>query len=323
MIDVSVSCAAPADDSLQMLPPPNYNFSFHEDEGMEPEDMSCISLGCHCGTASCLNHLKLRTAAYPFDWNRTTLEGVIHFLRTGFADFLTLTCAVLSHANTGGKVFSGMHHSVWHEDLYTEDGMLKYHRRIKRFFGMTAPVLLFIRVVNIATEIVLAETLLELLDGLFAHSKVFLLLIVDCQQVAQSFFIGGTEGRLLVYAITTKFVKTLADMQHALIYEEAILFGSRWARSPERKRALELCMATEKSCEDLMAELQPFFGGPPQQVPFTPFYLGSDPRRTALPLEQQCMAKSLDDIEGEAAAVAPHCCTTGPQPLPINETCVH
>ena len=40
-----------------------------QDEGMEPEDMSCISLGCHCGTASCLNHLKLRTAAYPFDWS--------------------------------------------------------------------------------------------------------------------------------------------------------------------------------------------------------------------------------------------------------------
>ena len=61
--------------------------------------------------------------------NRTTLEGVIHFLRTGFADFLTLTCAVLSHANTGGKVFSGMHHSVpwpdegrFHSLSYSEYG---------------------------------------------------------------------------------------------------------------------------------------------------------------------------------------------------------
>jgi hypothetical protein len=45
-----------------------------------------ISLGGWCGPALILGKLGLRTEAYPFDFSRVTMDGVIHFLQYGFED---------------------------------------------------------------------------------------------------------------------------------------------------------------------------------------------------------------------------------------------
>lgn len=45
-----------------------------------------VSLGGWCGPALCLGKLGLRDVAFPFDFSRVTLDGVVHFLRNGFSE---------------------------------------------------------------------------------------------------------------------------------------------------------------------------------------------------------------------------------------------
>lgn len=200
--------------------PPDYDWEADPDN--PTLDVSCVSLGCWCAVAACLSHLKLRDAAYPFDWNRTTMQGVIHFLQTGFADFLRfwLVKPFPGSIASGEKAFCGAHHSVWHEDLSTLEGVTKYHRRISRFFGNRAQRLLFIRIVNTTTEVLDGKLLLTVLQGLFPKSDVFLLLIVDCQPLACAMVVAGTGGRLLAHCVAQW-------PQDVLVYQEAILFAYR------------------------------------------------------------------------------------------------
>jgi len=244
-----------------VVPPPDYDWEM-DDTGQVP--VSCVSLGCSCAVAACLSYLKLREAAYPFDWNRTTIEGVIHFLRTGFADFLQFfwVQAFPGGKATGGTSYHGAHHSVWHEDMYTGDGAAKYHRRIKRFFQNTAARVLFIRILNTHAEVANAKQLLEVLQALFSRSEVFLLLIAVCQPAVKSFIVEGTGGHLLVHSIEVW-------PHDVLVYKDAILFGHRHASAVDGA-PVDPSVRFVRSCEDMFAMLMPFFGGAPQQVPFCP-----------------------------------------------------
>eukprot|EP00428_Durinskia_dybowskii_P003939 CAMPEP_0170286936 /NCGR_PEP_ID=MMETSP0116_2-20130129/43521_1 /TAXON_ID=400756 /ORGANISM="Durinskia baltica, Strain CSIRO CS-38" /LENGTH=231 /DNA_ID=CAMNT_0010538345 /DNA_START=85 /DNA_END=776 /DNA_ORIENTATION=- len=163
--------------------------------------VSCVSLGSYCAVASALNLLKLRAAAYPFDWNRTSLEGVIHFLENRFADFLQFLSVkdFEGGKDTGGKAYCGAYHSIWHENLATEDGTEKYRRRIDRFYENAAPRILFIRCMNSSSELSSAYSLLSVLQKLFNGSQVYVLLIAACQPAWQSFAVDGTGGRLLIH----------------------------------------------------------------------------------------------------------------------------
>mmetsp|Transcript_84840 Transcript_84840/g.235256 ORF Transcript_84840/g.235256 Transcript_84840/m.235256 type:complete len:417 (+) Transcript_84840:168-1418(+) len=257
-----LTCAGgSAPQALGVVPPPDYDWEM--DRGSQ-HSVSCVSLGCSCAVAACLSYLKLRDAAYPFDWNRTTIEGVIHFLRTGFADFLQFAWvqAFPGGKATGGNSYHGAHHSIWHEDMGTADGPSKYQRRIRRFFHNTASRLLFIRILNSSTELANARHLLQILQVLFSRSEVYLLLIVVCQLAVRSFVVDGTRGRLLVHWI----VQWPHDV---LVYKDAILFGHRQASAAEGHLP-DPSVRIARSCEDMLSLLIPFFGGPPQQVPFCP-----------------------------------------------------
>ncbi|KEG11014.1 hypothetical protein DQ04_03061090 [Trypanosoma grayi] len=45
-----------------------------------------VSMGGWCGPALLLGKVGLRTEAYPFDFSRCTLDGILHFIRSGFSD---------------------------------------------------------------------------------------------------------------------------------------------------------------------------------------------------------------------------------------------
>mmetsp|Transcript_20202 Transcript_20202/g.57795 ORF Transcript_20202/g.57795 Transcript_20202/m.57795 type:complete len:424 (+) Transcript_20202:86-1357(+) len=236
--------------------------------------VSCVSLGSYCAVAAALNHLKLRTAAYPFDWNRTTLEGVIHFLENRFSDFLSFLSVkdFPGGKHTGGKAYCGVHHSVWHEDLATEEGNEKYRRRISRFYENVAPRILFIRCMNASSELGNAHTLLAVLQRLFAGSQVYVLLIAVCQQTTQSFLMEGTAGRLLVHCTPQWSVDgTLYTGPIRAAYTHAAASSQMLGLDvPEPRAADGRPFFAPKSFADVMQAVHPYFGGMPQQVPFSP-----------------------------------------------------
>ena len=48
-----------------------------------------ISLGCYCAPSYALQLMGLRKNSYPFDWTRSSLEGVLHCIDMKFEDFMT------------------------------------------------------------------------------------------------------------------------------------------------------------------------------------------------------------------------------------------
>ena len=51
------------------------------------ESCEFVSLGCFCAVAHALQALGLKKATYPFDWNRSPVEGVIQCLQRDFEGF--------------------------------------------------------------------------------------------------------------------------------------------------------------------------------------------------------------------------------------------
>lgn len=250
----------------------DYNWE-HAGENAEIPFVSCVSLGSHCGVAACLNSLELRHAAFPFDWNRTSMQGIVHFFQTGFADFLTFS-AVRSFPeskSSGGKMFSGSHHSVWHEDCSTVDGIEKYERRICRLLQNTAGRILFVRCMNTNIDVTRGEELLSVLSRLFPGSSVYLLLIADCQPFEQTFFVEGTEDRLLVHCVNRSRLGTLDYGFGFPVYRDVIAFAYKCASGIEDAEAC--CkIGRVRSCGHMFSLLAPFFSGDPTEVPWTPSF---------------------------------------------------
>lgn len=247
----------------------DYNWE-HSGAQMVTPPVSCVSLGCWCGVAAALNHLNLRDAAFPFDWNRTTMQGILHFCSTGFADFLHFPDVkpFPESKSSGGKMWQGAHHSVWHEDLSIADGREKYVRRISRFLQNPARTLVFIRVLNSNTEVVEGENLLRILSTLFPKSNVYLLLIADCQLEASRFVVDSTEGRLLIHCIHHSKLGTVEYGGTYPVYHEAVRLAYKQATGCTDPVSMPLLKV--RSCVELFPYLAPFFGGHPQEVPFAP-----------------------------------------------------
>ena len=94
-----------------------------------------ISLGWACVTAASMGKYGLRDGAYPFDWVRSQLNGVLHFLENDFEDFL---CR--EHLSEDGKIFYDRKWGIEfiHDGSIATEGEYgniceKYKRRIQRF----------------------------------------------------------------------------------------------------------------------------------------------------------------------------------------------
>jgi len=152
-----------------------------------------------------LKKLGLREAAYPFDWNRTTLPAVVGFIQTrfsGFFDFMSVVdhAIPLGDAEPHGElVYRGREHSIWHEDVRKPEEREKYERRIARFYDNPAERILFIRAANSDDELEEAPTLLEALDEKFPGKQVFLLMIIDFQRSTSQNLVRFYNDRLLVF----------------------------------------------------------------------------------------------------------------------------
>lgn len=97
-----------------------------------------VSLGGWCGPALVLSKLGLRNLAFPFDFCRCTLDGVIQFVERGFDD---------SFFPAGGRpyipecvgpyvLFRGQHTAFAHFDLNSDEVLEGFQRKFDRFFQL-------------------------------------------------------------------------------------------------------------------------------------------------------------------------------------------
>lgn len=186
-----------------------------------------VSLGCYCGPKLSFQQIGRGAETLPFDWVRTRLDGVLHFLRTNFAGFFDFVTQMPVPGTSGNMVMYRSHlHSFWHDNPTEPSMQEKYRRRIARLMKMNAdqqPVL-FVRSVGSTDELPRAGELLSELTLRFGrHSK--LLLIVDFQSTPHGPFVVQGYPNLLIYL----FCREAHDTSGLGPYNAPVRCGLDWA----------------------------------------------------------------------------------------------
>lgn len=242
------------------------------------EQVEFISLGCYCAPSYALQLLGLKRYSYPFDWVRSSVEGVLHCLDVQFQDFLTYstTWTQDQYMVFGGTRWGG---SFWHHNLeapVTREDMI---RRVRRLYGQgEVPAdrpRLFVRSVNSTRELEKAFRLREALKKLVPDaSQVMLLLIVDLQSCKGPMAVSADEGAgILVYQVAeADTCKAVAQGAAGLAicsesYAEAVGFAVQyWSGSAGAQARTK----TFGSFRDLGAACEQWDGGDPGRELFTP-----------------------------------------------------
>mmetsp|Transcript_40779 Transcript_40779/g.118145 ORF Transcript_40779/g.118145 Transcript_40779/m.118145 type:complete len:379 (-) Transcript_40779:58-1194(-) len=166
-----------------------------------------VSLGCYCGPKLSFQKIGRGAETLPFDWIRTKLEAVLHFMRSDFDAFYdTATDRVPVPDSSGMIAFRGPMRSFWHDDPTEPSMQERYGRRIARFGDIDARsggLVLFVRVAGHTDELRRAP---ELLDGLvccFGEGSR-LLLVLNFQKRAQGPAVVVGLHRLMMYHLPSE-----------------------------------------------------------------------------------------------------------------------
>lgn len=122
----------------------------------------------------------------PFDWIRTSSEGVQHFVDEDFAEYFSVavTCDI---PNTNMKLYRSKRHSFWHDDISQQATRDKLQRRVDRFLALRVDTrdLLFVRSVATTDEVCEIERLYAILVKQFGgvQRRVLLAVVADGQDV--------------------------------------------------------------------------------------------------------------------------------------------
>jgi hypothetical protein len=238
------------------------------------ESCEFISLGCCCAVSNSLQFLGLKRNSYPFDWVRSSLDGIMHCLDVEFEDFLTYSTYSVTdqYVIFGGTRWGG---SFWHHNLEVPLTKQDMTRRVARFYGRenvpTSAPKLFVRGVNSTREINAALRFKQCLHNALPGQDVLLLLIVDLQAEESAMVLSTAHG-VLVYGIAE--TETMYNMNQGAdgfrlcseTYTRAVAFAVKyWAGEPT-----PMPVRTFGSMKQLSAACVQFDGGDPGRELFTP-----------------------------------------------------
>lgn len=237
------------------------------------DDCEFISLGGYCAVARALECVGLKKLAYPFDWVRSPLEGIIQCVETNFKDFLTYStvCEQNNMKVYGRSKWGG---SFWHHDPDSDEIKSAMSRRIERFFGRadvpTRRTRVFVRAVNCSAELEQCVRLQKVLRKAFRKAEIYLLVLVDFQMDAAPVSVAGNDSFLClrihesVGPLPGPASSSWTMQRQAEAYAEAIAFGLRFLagercseeNAPYRVRSVPDFRSLSELCE-------PFEGSDP------------------------------------------------------------
>ncbi|CAE7312789.1 unnamed protein product [Symbiodinium microadriaticum] len=181
-----------------------------------------IGLGCYCAPSYALQLMGLRKNSYPFDWTRSSLEGVLHCIDVKFEDFMTYSTyqMVDQHVVFGGTRWGG---SFWHHNLEAPLTLEDMTRRVRRFLGLgdvpTKVPRVFVRIINSTRELRQLQRLRQTLKEAFPDAQeIYLLILVELQNERGPIVVNAPEGEgVVVFSFTEEeFRQVPAPGRHPL-----------------------------------------------------------------------------------------------------------
>jgi len=166
------------------------------------EGFKLVCLGSDCGVKASFLELKRHSEPVPFDFIRIRMQGLVHYLQTGFNDFLSFSSQEVLPEHPGSVLYQDCNHSFLDENPYDSLTREKYQARIDHFDGLRAgsDPLLFVYSVSDHDELRFTRPLIQELVAQFGQ-KAHLLLIIDYQQTVQGPAVITDCRNILVYFV--------------------------------------------------------------------------------------------------------------------------
>jgi len=223
------------------------------------ESVEFISLGNYCLPSIALAMLGLRKVAYPFDYVRSSAQGVLQLFSTEFDGFLT---GIPVNTRDFGLTFQNTcwGGSFWHHDICKPEVKGTMQRRVERLLGRKevpkSKPRIFIRTVNSTEEIGLTFELYTILRTVY-EGQVKLLTIIELQSGEGPIGLHGDfSNEVLFYRISDRHTMTRKQEDRAPGFFEPIGFAARlWAGIPlsvphvySLGQVKDLCDAIDGGC---------------------------------------------------------------------------
>lgn len=208
---------------------------------VDDEHVVLVSLGCTSGPKRSFQAMGRGCEALPFDWLRTSHEGVVSLLRSGF-DGLTDYTTKLAVPGTPLTMYRHDFHSFWHADPNTESTRNDCAARVASLEALTATgkTLLFVRTVATTEELLHAEELMSVLSTKFGEAAALLLIVELQTEVFGAHVVEGIDD-LFVYLLGPDVHESSSDgPTSSAPYRIAVECALRWLQGePLECAALE------------------------------------------------------------------------------------
>jgi hypothetical protein len=234
-----------------------------------------ISLGNFCGVARSLQAIDVKQKAYPFDWVRSPVDGIIRCFETDFEDFLTFS-TVRDDEASRLRVFAGSRWggAFWHHNPLDPKTNADFTRRIERLLGLgdvpSCKPRFFVRAVNSTSELQSTLRLQETLQQALPDTTIFILILIDFQLSSGLVRLDGDIDRnILFYRVQESvFAKQPWSMQRVSeAYAEAVVCAARFWSDGDQALAT---VRTVSSLSELHTICDEFDGGNPGSDGFWP-----------------------------------------------------
>jgi len=262
------SSVVPVDtsDSLEVAFAPSAGQA-HAKLGVDRDDVvkniQTVSLGSYCGVKASLLRLGLGEAHMPFDWMRTSSQGLVYWLQNHFDGFFKmnqLLNVTLEGTDREMRVFRSRWHSFWHDDIDEQTARDKLKRRIDRFCNLDQDAdlrdLLFVRSVAGTPELADVEIMFGLLRANFeTHGRrVFLCVIVDDQPITGP--VLHSKHDQIIFWVQPIFDGAL-HMDVTAPFEDAIAYAVRRVLSLSGGPKVDDCLPAVSNAMDLVSPTGP------------------------------------------------------------------
>jgi uncharacterized C2H2 Zn-finger protein len=164
--------------------------------------MQVVSLGYFCGVKFSMQRMGLGASHMPFDWIRSSIQGVKHFVQHGFDDFFSVT----SQRKIEGEeihLYRSSRHCFFHDDITQPEVQEKLQRRTTRFLSVSEDTkdILFVRSCASTSDLLCVDELYAELLRKFGASgqRVLLLVIIDGHDVQLGPIVHDTNPSIIFY----------------------------------------------------------------------------------------------------------------------------
>jgi hypothetical protein len=154
--------------------------------------MRFISLGCWCGTTISLRGNNLYEEALPFDYIRSTFNGIIDCFENNYVNFLPkkIELDIIPNYHYTNKSFRGKYFGFYHHNLHDRKIINDFKRRIWRLIDIlnSNTEIIFIRTIvtdDYNEEINLTDKFINVIRLKYPNLKFIIIFIIPNQETTQ------------------------------------------------------------------------------------------------------------------------------------------